>query len=154
MIHINRFWFYIGLPFAAFIEAFFLLSQRKFPHTHNLFDSVNHLLTLCFRYLNCVVQTSTSSLTYQSNQSLLHRTSKTNNITNSSSLNIRPTISAFRSSTTASVHRSMIIPPSAPITKDPNHQTNSSTKITDEKTKQDMLRQSTKSVFPLFFDVL
>jgi hypothetical protein len=48
----------------------------------------------------------------------------------------------------------MIIPPSAPITKDPNHQTNSSTKITDEKTKQDMLRQSTKSVFPLFFDVL
>jgi hypothetical protein len=140
----------IGLPFAAFIEAFFLLSQRKFPNTHNLFDSVNQLLDICLRHLHSVLQTSTSPLTYQSNQSLLHRPSRNNNITSSSSLNVRPPISTLRSSTSTSVHRSMIVPPSTSLTKDPNHQPTPS----DDKTKQDTLRQSTKSVFPLFFDVL
>jgi hypothetical protein len=138
---------FLGLPFAAFIEAFFLLSQRKFPNSHNLIDSVNHLVNICIRHLNPTLQTPISPPA----QHLLHRSAKNNtNTIHSSSLNIRSTI---RSLTTTSVHRSGIIVSSTPLSKNNQIIIPSATNI-DDKTKEKISRQSTKSVFPLFFDVL
>jgi hypothetical protein len=134
---------FVGLPFAAFIEAFFLLSQRKFPNDHNLLDSVHHLINISTRHLNPPSQTPTSP----SNQHLPRTIKNTTNTANSS-LNIRPNISIVRSSTTATIHRSGIIPSTAPLPLPPP-----STNI-DDKSKSKISRQSTKSVFPLFFDVL
>ncbi|CAF2672261.1 unnamed protein product [Rotaria sp. Silwood2] len=143
-----------GLPFAAFIEAFFLLSQRKFPNAQDLFDSVNQLLNICIRHLNSALQRPTSPLIHQSNQYLLHRSARNHNTPNSSSLNMRPNVGLVRSPTTTSMHRPVIVPTSAPVPRNHNHQNNSSTKPIDDKIKQKMMKQSTKSVFPLFFDVL
>ncbi|CAF0814940.1 unnamed protein product [Rotaria sordida] len=143
-----------GLPFAAFIEAFFLLSQRKFPNTQNLLDSVDQLLNICLRHLNSVLQRPISPLIYQSNQYLLHRSAKNHSTPNSSLSNIRSNVGIVRSPTATSMHHTTIVPTSAPVPRNHNHQNNSSTKSIDDKTKQNMTKQSTKSVFPLFFDVL
>jgi hypothetical protein len=141
---------FLGLPFAAFIEAFFLLSQRKFPNAHNLFDSVNQLVNICIRHLNPTLQFPISPLMSPANQHLLLRSAKiTTNTIHTSSLNTRPTI---RSSTTVSIHRSGTTLSSAPLLKD--HQIIPLATNIDDKTKQTISRQSTKSVFPLFFDVL
>jgi len=140
---------FLGLPFPAFLEAFFLLSQRKFPNAHSLLDSVNDLIDICVHHINPTLQTPISPLISQSNPSRLHRTAKNNtNTRNSSSLTIRSNIPTVRSSTTTSIHRSGIIPP----LKD--HQIIPSTTNIDDKTKDKLSRQATKSVFPLFFDVL
>ncbi|CAF2088622.1 unnamed protein product [Rotaria magnacalcarata] len=41
-----------GLDFPAFIEAFFLLSQRKYSNSYTLLDSVTELLKTCIRHLD------------------------------------------------------------------------------------------------------
>ncbi|CAF3532594.1 unnamed protein product [Rotaria sp. Silwood1] len=143
-----------GLPFAAFIEAFFLLSQRKFPNAQNLFDSVDQLLNICIRHLTSALQRPTSPLIHQSNQYLLHRSARNHNTPNSSLVNMRSSVGLVRSPTSTSMHRTMIVPASAPAPRNHNHQNNSSTKSIDDKIKQNATKQSTKSVFPLFFDVL
>ena len=102
------------MPFSAFIEAFFLLSQRKFPDTHSLLDSVNQLVNICVHNLNSSLQTSLSPNQYSPN-----RTTRINN-------------SRTRATTAPSS-----VPPTLATTN------------TDNK-----IKQSTKSVFPLFFDVL
>ena len=140
----------LGLPFAAFIEAFFLLSQRKYPHAPSLLDSVNHLLSTCARHMNLLTTTPATSALVSS--TLLHqhhsfRRSVRTAATHSSSLNIRPNASALRSSTTISNHRA------ANSTPTTDH-TASSTKSADDKTRAKSSKQTTKSVFPLFFDVL
>jgi hypothetical protein len=153
----------LGLPFSAFIEAFFLLSQRKFPASQSLLDSVSQLVNVCVRNLNTCLQAPSSPLIQQSNQYLLHRATRMNSSINPSSMNNRSSIIALRPTTTAT-NRSAIPPSSAPTPR--MHQTiPSATAITttattttatttttnnDEKMKQN----SAKSVFPLFFDVL
>jgi CCR4-NOT transcriptional regulation complex NOT5 subunit len=151
----------LGLPFSAFIEAFFLLSQRKFPSTHSLIDSVSQLVNVCVRNLNSCLQAPSSPLIQQSNQYLLHRATRINSSTNPSSMNNRSTIIALRSTTTAT-NRASMAPSSAPpprmhqmitsATSVSNSTTATPTTMisTEEKLKQN----STKSVFPLFFDVL
>ena len=135
----------IGLPFTAFVEAFFLLSQRKYPNASSLLESVAELVPICVRHLNITFDTPTSSLASSSTTHLPHRSAK---IPTHSSLHIRPHISTLRSSTTLSIHRTATtIPP-------PTDQVNPSTTSTDDQTKPKISRQSTKSVFPLFFDVL
>ncbi len=131
----------LGLPFTAFVEAFFLLSQRKFPNASNLLESVTQLVNICTRHLNLTLDAPIIPLT---TSSATHRTVKN---TSHSSLHIRPNISALRSSTTTSIHRSGLITPST-------DQLNSSMKTTDDKTKPKLSIPPTKSVFPLFFDVL
>lgn len=163
--------FILGLPFAAFIEAFFLLSQRKYPNAQNLLDSLNHLVLSCIRHLNSALQSPSSPSIHQTSQSLLHRSARSHNTPSPSLLNNRLNVS--RSPTATSMHRSMVVPASAPIPRSPHNQQNhhnnhhhhhhhhhyhqSSTLSihnSDDKTKQNSLRQSAKSVFPLFFDVL
>ena len=142
---------FIGLPFAAFIETFFLLSQRKFPTARNLLDSVHHLINICMRHLNPTLQPLSSALNHQSSQHLYHLT-RNNSIISSSSLNIRSNNVSNRSAIIrATVNRSVIAPTSAPFSRSHSHQNKPSKKTTDEEKKQNMLRQSTKSVFPLFF---
>ncbi|CAF3669711.1 unnamed protein product [Rotaria sp. Silwood1] len=102
------------LPFSAFIEAFFLLSQRKFPSAHSLLDSVSQLVNVCVRNLNTCLQAPSSPLIQQSNQYLLHRASRINSSTNQSSMNNRSTITALRSTITAT-NRTVNVPSSAPI---------------------------------------
>lgn len=137
--------FFLGLPFTAFIEAFFLLSQRKFPNAHHLSDSVKHLLHICNYQLALSIQTSvTVSTAYPRS----HKTP-------TSSLNIRPNNPTVRSSTTVAMNhhpRKEIIPASTPLTKP--HENPITSNSNDEKTKEKISRQATKSVFPLFFDVL
>jgi hypothetical protein len=148
----------IGLPFPAFIEAFFLLSQRKFPSTHSLLDSVSQLVNVCVRNLNSCLQAPSSPLIQQSNQYLLHRATRINSSTNPSSMNNRSTVVTLRSSTTATNRVAMgsssaPTPRSHPITPSATTVTTATAITTinnDEKTKQN----ATKSVFPLFFDVL
>ncbi|CAF3090831.1 unnamed protein product [Rotaria socialis] len=41
-----------GLDFPAFIEAFFLLSQRKYSNSYTLVDSVTELVKTCIRHLD------------------------------------------------------------------------------------------------------
>lgn len=147
----------LGLPFPAFIEAFFLLSQRKFPTSHSLLDSVSQLVNVCVRNLNSCLQAPSSPLIQQSNQYLLHRATRINSSTNPSSMNNRSTFIALRS-TTAATNRATTLPSSAPTPR--MHQvvppatttTTTTTAITnnDDKTRLN----SAKSVFPLFFDVL
>ncbi|UJR08939.1 hypothetical protein I4U23_013191 [Adineta vaga] len=91
-----------GLPFSAFTEAMFLLSQRKFPDTSSLLDSVTQLVNICIRNLKSSFQTSSSQQRQQQRSNRFNR-------------------SVISSATTNN----------------------------DDKTKQ-----ITKSVFPLFFDVL
>ncbi len=143
----------LGLPFSAFLEAFFLLSQRKFPSAHSLLDSVSQLVNVCVRNLNTCLQAPSSPLIQQSNQYLLHRATRINSSTNPSSMNNRSTIIALRSATTGT-NRTAMAPSSAPTLKIhqiiPPATTVTTPTNNDEKTKQN----STKSVFPLFFDVL
>jgi len=47
----------IGLHFPAFIEAFFLLSQRKYP-TFTLLDGVTELVNSCMSHLDLCVEES------------------------------------------------------------------------------------------------
>jgi hypothetical protein len=137
------------------MEAFFLLSQRKFPSTHSLHESVSQLVNVCVRNLNSCLQAPSSPLIQQSNQYLLHRATRINSSTNPSSINNRSTIIALRS-TTSATNRTANASSSVPTPR--NHQIiTSATAVTaatptnnDEKMKQN----STKSVFPLFFDVL
>lgn len=139
----------VGLPFAAFIEAFFLLSQRKYPHSPSLLDSVNHLLSICARHMNLPTSTPATSALVSSTHLHHHpfRRGVRTPATHSSSLNIRPSASALRSSTTTP-HRA--VNNSTPSTE----LTASSTKSADDKTKSKSSKQTTKSVFPLFFDVI
>ncbi|CAF0970106.1 unnamed protein product [Adineta steineri] len=135
-----------GLPFAAFIEAFFSLSQRKYPNDHSLFDSANHLVNVYIDHVNSSL--SVSSIIPQSDQYFLHRTTKNNKTMNSSSLNIRASTAKtlIRSSTAAQSKTSTPV-----VSKQQNLPT---TNNTNENTRKSILKQSTKSVFPLFFDVL
>ncbi|CAF1172736.1 unnamed protein product [Adineta steineri] len=128
-----------GLPFSAFIEAFFLLSQRKFPDASSLLDSVTQLLTICVRNINLSLQNSSSSVPQQSNQyHSSHLTRVNSSINSSSSSNNHPSILSARST-----NRPTTAPPSA-------HRT-----ITTTATKpDDKTKQLVKSVFPLFFNVL
>ncbi|CAF1040081.1 unnamed protein product [Adineta steineri] len=128
-----------GLPFSAFIEAFFLLSQRKFPDATSLLDSVTQLLTICVRNINLSLQNSSSSVPQQSNQyHSSHLTRVNSSINSSSSSNNHPSILSARST-----NRPTTAPPSA-------HRT-----ITTTATKpDDKTKQLVKSVFPLFFNVL
>jgi hypothetical protein len=57
-------YFISGLPFSAFIEAFFLLSQHTFPGAHSLLESVSQLVGICVRNLNSSLQTSLSPRQY------------------------------------------------------------------------------------------
>ncbi|CAF2098022.1 unnamed protein product [Rotaria magnacalcarata] len=143
-----------GLPFAAFIEAFFLLSQRKYPNAQNFTDGVNHLVNTSIRHLHLALPRPTSPIIYQQNQYLLLRSARNNNNINSSALNIRSHVGVSRTPSTMSVHRSTNAPASAPAPRNQSQQNNPSTKSGDNKTKQNTTKQSTKSVFPLFFDVL
>ena len=149
----------LGLPFSAFIEAFFLLSQRKYPTSHSLIDSVSQLVTVCIRQLNNCLQAPASPLIQQSNQYLLHRATRMNTANpNASSFTQRSNIIALRS-TTAATHRSMMVPASAPTprtTHNPQNTTPSATATVSTKssTSGDNSKQTAKSVFPLFFDVL
>ncbi|CAF3343791.1 unnamed protein product [Rotaria socialis] len=143
-----------GLPFAAFIEAFFLLSQRKYPNAQNFGDGVNHLVNTSIRHLHLALPRPTSPIIYQQNQYLLLRSARNNNTINSSALNIRSNVALSRTPTTMSVHRSANAPASAPAPRNQSQQNNPSTKPVDNKTNQNTKKQSTKSVFPLFFDVL
>ncbi|CAF3933464.1 unnamed protein product, partial [Rotaria magnacalcarata] len=142
------------LPFAAFIEAFFLLSQRKYPNAQNFTDGVNHLVNTSIRHLHLALPRPTSPIIYQQNQYLLLRSARNNNNINSSALNIRSHVGVSRTPSTMSVHRSTNAPASAPAPRNQSQQNNPSTKSGDNKTKQNTTKQSTKSVFPLFFDVL
>ena len=134
---------FIGLPFAAFIEAIFCLSQRKFPSAYNLSDSVNHLVNTCTSHLNSTLQ---SPLILQSDQYFLHRTPRNNNTINSLASNIR-------SSTTAPIRRSVIATLPTLALKSHSQQIIPLVNI-DDTTKSNTQKQSKKSVFPLFFDVL
>lgn len=139
---------FIGLPFAAFIEAFFSLSQRKFPNADNLFDSVNHLVNICTDHLNSTARVPSSPLVPQSDPYFSRRSIRNNNNTiNASSLNIR-------SSTTAPIRRSMVATVPTPILNSHTQPMIPSIRNIDDRTKSSTLKQSTKSVFPLFFDVL
>lgn len=152
---------YLGLPFSAFVEAFFCLSQRKFPHAASLLDSVDHLIQHCTRNLNSSLSTATTPSIYQSNQYILQRTARNNSLANSASCNTRPTLSALRPPTTLTPSRSMLETPSAASLQNRLSQqskTNSAattlTTSSHPRGKQSSMRQSAKSVFPLFFDVL
>jgi hypothetical protein len=158
-----HFFLFLGLPFSAFIEAFFLLSQRKFPSSHSLLDSVSQLVNVSVRNINSCLQTPSSPLIQQSNQYLLHRATRINSSINPnpSSMNNRSTIIALRS-TTATTNRATIPSSSVPTPRS-NHITPTATAVTtvetntDDKTRQTPVKQTTtttKSVFPLFFDVL
>ncbi len=48
----------VGLNFPAFVEAFFLLSQRKYPTSCSLIDSVTELVEFCIRHLDVCVEES------------------------------------------------------------------------------------------------
>jgi hypothetical protein len=48
----------VGLLFPAFIEAFFLLSQRKYSTSCTLLDSVTELINSCMGHLNLCVEES------------------------------------------------------------------------------------------------
>jgi hypothetical protein len=152
--------YFLGLPFSAFIEAFFLLSQRKFPSSHSLLDSVSQLVNVSVRNINSCLQTPSSPLLQQSNQYLLHRATRINSSINPnpSSMNNRSTIIGLRSTTTTTTNRATIPPSSAPTPRTNNiiptatHVT--TTTNNDDTTRQSPVKQSTKSVFPLFFDVL
>ncbi len=48
----------IGLHFPAFIEAFFLLSQRKYPTSCTLLDGVTELVNSCISHLDLCVEES------------------------------------------------------------------------------------------------
>ena len=149
----------LGLPFSAFIEAFFLLSQRKFPSSHSLLDSVSQLVNVSVRNINSCLQTPASPLIQQSNQYLLHRATRINSSINPnpSSMNNRSTVIALRSTTNRATIQSSsaptprtnhIIPPATTVTTPTTAMNN------DEKMRQNSVKQTTKSVFPLFFDVL
>jgi hypothetical protein len=145
---------FVGLPFPAFIEAFFCLSQRKFPNAANLFDCVDHLVSICTDHLNSTSRVASSPLIPQSDQYVLRRTTKNNNTLDSSSSNIRTSITKLRSSTTTPIRRSLISTLSTSALKNHSEQITPSIKNIDDKTKSNTLKPSTKSVFPLFFDVL
>ncbi|CAF1159100.1 unnamed protein product [Rotaria sordida] len=138
-----------GLPFPAFIEVFFLLSQRKFPNTQSLLDSVSQLVNVCVRNLNTCLQTPSSPLIQQSNQYLLQRASRINSSINQSSMNNRSTIIALRSTTTTGTNRTINVSSSAPISK-VQQIIPSATAITKIH-NDDKPKHSAKSVFPLFF---
>ncbi|CAM2703411.1 unnamed protein product [Rotaria socialis] len=140
-----------GLPFTAFIEAFFLLSQRKFPSSPSLLDSVSQLVNTCIRNLNSCLQAPSSPLIQQSNQYLLHRASRINSSTNPSSMNNRSTAVTLRS-TTGAIHRTINAPSSAPTPR--THQTTPSATAITKINNDEKPKQSAKSVFPLFFNVL
>ncbi|CAM4752219.1 unnamed protein product [Rotaria magnacalcarata] len=140
-----------GLPFSAFIEAFFLLSQRKFPSSPSLLDSVSQLVNTCIRNLNSCLQAPSSPLIQQSNQYLLHRASRINSSTNPSSTNNRSSVVTLRS-TTAATHRTINAPSSAPTPR--THQTTPSATAITKINNDEKPKQSAKSVFPLFFNVL
>lgn len=145
-----------GLPFAAFIEAFFLLSQRKFPTSHSLLDSVSQLVNVCVRNLNACLQAPSSPLIQQSNQYLLHRATRINSSTNpTTSLNNRSSFVALRPTTTAT-NRLLTAPSSAPTPRtQPLVPASTTTTATATNNSEEKNRQnSAKSVFPLFFDVL
>lgn len=145
----------LGLPFSAFIEAFFLLSQRKFPNAQSLLDSVSQLVSVCVRNLNTCLQSPSSPLIQQANQYLLHRASRINSSMNPSSMNNRSTVLALRSTTTtAATNRPTSTAPSSASTIKPNQTTPSATAITTKTTTDEKPKQSAKSVFPLFFNVL
>ena len=149
-----------GLPFAAFIEAFFLLSQRKFPTSHSLLDSVSQLVNVCVRNLNACLHAPSSPLIQQSNQYLLQRATRLNSSTNpTTSTNNRSSFVALRSTTT-STNRLLNAPSSAPT---PRSQplipaattTTTAAAAAANNSSEDKNRQaSAKSVLPLFFDVL
>lgn len=161
----------LGLPFAAFIEAFFLLSQRKYPSSHALIDSVSQLVTTCIRQLNTCLQAPSSPLIHQSNQYLLHRATRMSQTTfNPSTMTHRSNMITLRPTTNVT-HRSLIAPSSAPTPRvTQSHQlTTSATAVTSgsasnssatatttsaSNSESKSRQQSTKSVFPLFFDVL
>lgn len=42
----------IGLNFSAFVETFFLLSQRKYPACSDVFERVNQMVDSCLSHLN------------------------------------------------------------------------------------------------------
>ncbi|CAF0994912.1 unnamed protein product [Adineta ricciae] len=126
-----------GLPFAAFIEACFILSQRKYPTSRNLLDSVNCLINICTERVN---------ITSQLDQTVLRPSTRNYHSSCSSSLSIRSSSTNLRASAavtiTMPVRRSVIPASTTLMSKNSNSQISSST------------RQSAKSVFPLFFDVL
>lgn len=49
-LHFHK--YHIGLDFSGFIEAFFLLAQRKYSTAETIFDSVTELVDTCMARLN------------------------------------------------------------------------------------------------------
>ena len=150
-----------GLPFSAFVEAFFCLSQRKFPHAASLLDSVDELIRHCTRHLGSNLPTATTPSLYQSNQYILQRTARNSSLANSGTFSARPTLSALRPPPTVSPSRSVLETSSAAGVRNRLSQqsktTSAATMLSTSsypKGKQGSMRQATKSVFPLFFDVL
>lgn len=134
---------FLGLPFAAFIEVFFLLSQRKYPSAPNLLDSVSRLASTCARHMNLPQLTPLISSSNSHPAPHHHRRRTARPATHSSSLNIRPSALMTRSVVVTPVYRTAA---NTPLTDQ--------TATSDDKTKSKSSKQSTKSVFPLFFDVL
>ncbi len=48
----------VGLHFPAFIEAFFLLAQRKYSTSCTLLDSVTELVKSCICHLDLCIEES------------------------------------------------------------------------------------------------
>lgn len=119
-----------GLPFPAFVEAFFSLSQRKYPNAESLLDSVNRLAEHSVRNLNSAI-----GLTSLTSSSILSRSTKT-----SASLAARrsPKLVSASASPILTEHRNRLLSQSPTISVNHNLKPKS----------------ATKSVFPLFFDVL
>lgn len=114
-------------------------------------DSVTQLVSACIRNLNSCLQAPASPLIQQSNQYLLHRASRFNSSTNSSSLHNRASVATLRS-TAATTHRTLNAPSSAPTPR--AHQTTPSATAITKANNDEKPKQSAKSVFPLFFNVL
>ena len=141
-----------GLPFSAFVEAFFLLSQRKFPSAPSLLDSVDHLLHHCNRHLNSTLPSNNLNNSFQLQRSSARTTSVSLNIRPPS--NLAPQRSILVSSTANSNSRSRLLPqttPAAAQTATINNNNNNNNDVVAAASIDNKLKQSTKSVFSTLF---
>lgn len=142
-LNFSRSLIHLGLPFSAFVEAFFLLSQRKFPNASSLLDSVNRLVQHSTRHLNSAISNSSGTTIPQSNATIVMRSAR-----NSTSASTRQNSSIRRSPTMVSTQRNSTSP--TLIQRNRLLSLNQSAS-SSQKSKA---KESTRSVFPLFFDVL
>ncbi|CAF1216735.1 unnamed protein product, partial [Didymodactylos carnosus] len=143
-----------GLPFGAFIEAFFLLSQRKFPSTKYLLDSVNQMVIFCVRHLNIFLESPFSHY-------LLPRTSRNcdnNNQTVDGRYDKlvrshRLTTAPSNHGTTSAAIAVVSTQTTANTTTSLNVSHDTSVRTTTTRVSSSV-KNSKRSVFPLFFEVL